>query len=399
MPRGSKPGERRGGRQKGTPNRKTLLRNAALSAAAADPNLSPRDFLLNVMREQSFPLETRVVAAREALPYFHSKPQESVARQAAPDRYGNASLQGNTDRTNQQSINVRIFRGGVILSSKRETGAVRVEVSDPATNELSWTASTGGIMPLEFLLAAMRDPDTPANLRLRVASLVARYVHPRRSTDGPPTIEVDDPTGFSVDVALATELRDAERRYHFVCITRMSQPEHYEREAEQLRRRIGEINRQLECPCPSKYGKDQLKRDQERLKELERVRHSGLKLSKHEDIEEAWLTARVASWERIVDLNARGRLHALDMRRWHDPWKNGPPLTLREQAEFRALQTLYADHEMDTSLPGAPNFRRMKEKMMELTFSKYLPVEDMKNPGLGHAPEPAMRSRLTIPTA
>jgi len=99
---------------------------------------------------------------------------------------------------------------------------------------------------------------------------------------------------------------------------------------------------------------------------LERVRHSGLKLSKHEDIEEAWLTARVASWERIVDFKARGRLHALDMRRWEAPWTNDPPLTLREQAEFRALQTLYADHDIDTSLPGAPNFRRMKEKMMEV---------------------------------
>src|SRR5262249_19238612 len=86
MPRGSRPGERRGGRQKGTPNRKTALRNAALSAAAADPNLSPLDYLLNVMRQQTLPLETRVAAAREALPYFHSKPQESVARQATPGK-------------------------------------------------------------------------------------------------------------------------------------------------------------------------------------------------------------------------------------------------------------------------------------------------------------------------
>jgi hypothetical protein len=41
MPRGSKPGERRGGRQKGTPNKKTLLRDAALTIAAANPTLSP----------------------------------------------------------------------------------------------------------------------------------------------------------------------------------------------------------------------------------------------------------------------------------------------------------------------------------------------------------------------
>jgi len=35
MPRGSKPGERRGGRQRGTPNKKTSLRKAAIDAAAA----------------------------------------------------------------------------------------------------------------------------------------------------------------------------------------------------------------------------------------------------------------------------------------------------------------------------------------------------------------------------
>ena len=46
MPRESEPGERRGGRQHGTPNKKTALRNAALAAAAANPEILPLDFLL-----------------------------------------------------------------------------------------------------------------------------------------------------------------------------------------------------------------------------------------------------------------------------------------------------------------------------------------------------------------
>jgi hypothetical protein len=141
MPRGSKPGERRGGRQKGTQNKNTLLRNSALIAAAADPKLSPLEYLLNVMRDVGKPT------------------------------------------------------------------------------------------PLDFPLGVMRDPDTPANLRLRIASLLARYLHSKRSTGGPPKIVVDDPTGFSIDPALATELRYAKHRYHFVYITRISQPEHWDREA------------------------------------------------------------------------------------------------------------------------------------------------------------------------
>ena len=35
MPRGSRPGERRGGRQRGAPNKKTLIKNAVFLAAAA----------------------------------------------------------------------------------------------------------------------------------------------------------------------------------------------------------------------------------------------------------------------------------------------------------------------------------------------------------------------------
>jgi hypothetical protein len=63
MPRGSKPGERRGGRQRGTPNKKTALRNAALAAAAANPDISPRDFLLAAMRDPSTPGDRRVKIA------------------------------------------------------------------------------------------------------------------------------------------------------------------------------------------------------------------------------------------------------------------------------------------------------------------------------------------------
>src|SRR5215472_10825051 len=163
MPRGSRPGERRGGRQKGTPNRKTALRNAALSAAAADPNLSPLDYLLNVMREQTLPLETRVAAAREALTYFHSKPQESVARQATPGRYGDNSPNGNSGRTGQQSINIRIFKGCLALAAgESEPGAAPDDTADAAQKQnLKSPANdrAGEVMPLQFLLAVMRDPD------------------------------------------------------------------------------------------------------------------------------------------------------------------------------------------------------------------------------------------------
>lgn len=46
MPRGAKPGERRGGRQKGVPNKTSLAKEAAVAASGA----TPKDAMLRKMR-------------------------------------------------------------------------------------------------------------------------------------------------------------------------------------------------------------------------------------------------------------------------------------------------------------------------------------------------------------
>ena len=73
MPRGSKPGERRGGRQRGTPNKATVAKAAALAAASADPTITPLQFLLGVMRDAKAPIGLRVQVARAAAPLVHGK--------------------------------------------------------------------------------------------------------------------------------------------------------------------------------------------------------------------------------------------------------------------------------------------------------------------------------------
>ena len=170
------------------------------------------------MREDTLPLEARITAAREALPYFHSTPQESVARQATPRRYEEPATNGNTSGKSQQSINIRIFKGGSASEeSERETGVIeqktgyhevqkRVHANAPPDTSMT---------PLEFLLRVMRDVGTPANLRLRIASLLARYVHPRRTADGSRKIVVQDPTGFNIDPAPrnGVERRQASLRF------------------------------------------------------------------------------------------------------------------------------------------------------------------------------------------
>src|SRR5260370_5493266 len=91
MPRGSKPGERRGGRQKRTPNKSTVLKKAALSAASADPTTTPLQFLLGVMRDPQAPKDLRIRVARAAAPLVHAK------RGIAPPGVGEAGAIRETD--------------------------------------------------------------------------------------------------------------------------------------------------------------------------------------------------------------------------------------------------------------------------------------------------------------
>ena len=76
--KGSPPGVRLGGRQKGTPNKRTLGLRMGLVAAGAPLELAekplrqqPLDFLLDVMADESQPITTRVDAAKAAAPFVH----------------------------------------------------------------------------------------------------------------------------------------------------------------------------------------------------------------------------------------------------------------------------------------------------------------------------------------
>jgi hypothetical protein len=84
MPRGSRPGERRGGRALGTPNKKTLVKNAVFLAAASDPNRTPLEFMLALMRDPQVPLHLRLDMAAAAAPLVHARPRASRRDQPHP---------------------------------------------------------------------------------------------------------------------------------------------------------------------------------------------------------------------------------------------------------------------------------------------------------------------------
>jgi hypothetical protein len=71
---GSKPGERRGGRQKGTKNKKTVAMEAALARLGQDnPDMEPVDLMLQIMRDPDMSVTARLEAAKCAAPYRHPR--------------------------------------------------------------------------------------------------------------------------------------------------------------------------------------------------------------------------------------------------------------------------------------------------------------------------------------
>ncbi len=76
--RGSAPGERRGGRQKGTPNKVTVKRAAEIAASGK----TPLDFMLSVLRDEDASIKERMWAAVAAAPYCHAKPRPVAANAA-----------------------------------------------------------------------------------------------------------------------------------------------------------------------------------------------------------------------------------------------------------------------------------------------------------------------------
>lgn len=62
-------GLKTGGRKRGTPNRATAAKEAAIAASG----LTPLDFMLNVLRDEQRAFDERMDAAKSAAPYCHAK--------------------------------------------------------------------------------------------------------------------------------------------------------------------------------------------------------------------------------------------------------------------------------------------------------------------------------------
>lgn len=74
--KGSRPGERRGGRKPGTPNKIRAVQvefQASAAASARIAGITPLEFMLDLMRDESNPKGMRFEAAKASAPYIHAR--------------------------------------------------------------------------------------------------------------------------------------------------------------------------------------------------------------------------------------------------------------------------------------------------------------------------------------
>jgi hypothetical protein len=332
MPRGSRPGERRGGRKPGTPNKKTLIKNAVFLAAAAEPNRSPLDFMLALMRDPQVPLDDRIELAAKAAPFVHARP-EPIRKK----------------RTDPLDLRDRLGESGDLKFGKVEAKP------DPAKAAVNGDAGQGadagggengdpgggqGLSPVDFLLGVMNDSTADPEQRVKAAAVAARYKHPYAGESDVPTVSVvEDKFGFKVDPELARAERDdrlREARLRATSHLRKKdsvEAKAAEQELEQIGKRRAE--RLALVKFPDGYTYSDREADKRRLGEFYSKRLSRKKLTPEEDAEEAHLEVRV--------LHPEAKPPAIAPGKYEMKW----PMTRMVELEERVLagDTTAADEE------------------------------------------------------
>jgi hypothetical protein len=160
MPRGSNPGERRGGRQRVTPNRRTVLTNRILAFAAADPAATAHELVLILAKDQGLAADTRMAIARKALLFGPSRSMHS--RAAATNGHGRSPSEPGT-----------------------KTGPDHEANKGPASKTGGAIAAKAGLAT-DLLFAVAQDTAASPADRRKAASQVAEFFLPKNAREKKP---------------------------------------------------------------------------------------------------------------------------------------------------------------------------------------------------------------------
>jgi hypothetical protein len=349
MPRGSRPAERRGGRQRGTPNKKTLTKNAMFLAAASEPDRSPLDFILALMRDPQVPLDLRLEMAAAAAPLVHARPRASRRDRPHPmalrARGAKAAIRNAAESAalggEPKSTGPGVEEKPPLVDGEKQqglAGAGNAVTKLPGVGPAAvGNANSTPLDPVDFLLGVMRDPEAAPRQRARAARIAARYKH-KPPEAAPPLVE--DEFGFKIDPVVARAIRDLVGKcdglaaaLKYTRETRGKEPP-AEKIAE-YERLLKERDRQIETiAVPDTYHGCDLQSDDQRMKDIRALATSRGKLGPDEDAEEVYLIVRTEAYRACPRHRAWCRISELEVRR--AGWEPLTPAELTELDDLRA---------------------------------------------------------------
>src|SRR5579863_2867091 len=181
MLRGSRPGERRGGRKRDTPNRRTLLTNAILSIGSDQPTASWRGFLLKLVKDQKLPADTRMAVVPKCFPPKRTRSSRTGWSQPL------AGLRTNIP----QEASDKVDSGLAFKGSQMPVTVLAGRDWNPRA--------------LDALFGVVRDATADPKARRKAARTIAEFLLPKV---GKKAKILPDEYGFSVNPNLASAYRD-----------------------------------------------------------------------------------------------------------------------------------------------------------------------------------------------
>jgi hypothetical protein len=339
MLRGSRPGERRGGRKRDTPNRRTILTDRILSIGLDRPTASRRAFLLKLVKDRKLPADTRMAVAPECFP-----PKRTGRRPA---------LAG-----------VRIAIAQQAIASQRPAVA---PIQD-------WNPQS-----LDALFGIVQDATVDPNARRKAALKIAEFLLPKV---GKKAKALPDEYGFFVNANLASAYRDIELELRALVNGPTRKIPAVAEKIKKLQARSDAIRRRLEVPCPTKYGHKEAADDYAKLLRFASLRDNETTLTETQQAEEAHLKVRFDVFAHSPEQIARRRLKALGdaellfkkNRFFGDcPAK---PLSRKDRNDLALLQRLYSKSSRSIFQRDGDELETLRDCHDDLEMSHYHPFKD-----------------------
>ena len=355
MLRGSRPGERRGGRKRDTPNRRTILTDKILSIGLDHPTVSPRAFLHRLVKDRKLPADTRMAVAPKCFPPKRTPSSRSRRARAAAGIVATGAQKG--------------------LATVGAAAAFEGSLTPAAVSAIrDWKPQA-----LDALFGIVQDATVDAKARRKAALKLAEFLLPKL---GKKAKVLPDEYGFSVNPNLASAYRDIQLELRVLVNGPTRKIPAIAATIKKLEARSDAIRRRLQVPCPTKYGNKEVAKDWLRLMEFTRLRDNKTALTETQKAEEAHLKVRFDVFVHSPEQILRGRCKALeDAERLFKSQQclgdcRAKPLSSKEQSDLAVLRRLYPKLRPDLSQLDENELKTFHEHRDELETCGYHPFKD-----------------------